>query len=422
MNRATSIISKLCMLLVAVSLFACERSVESLEDWRNAEGGFEKLSEWAASDEEPMPVRVRAMQILLEEGQVNQFQPLLESVKSPETQHALVAGVMPTVQTMWDAQDQPSLSEEDKKKGGRIQVANSQTVMAKDAAFFLQPHASDADKAKLEGMLAKWMEKDQDLRTQLGNVTLGQIAPRAGKAGTESLKAWIESTNKPANVQRTILKAADTPEVRAAIGEVLAKRAKEKHPDLNSEFEYAVLENNSEPIAEYLEFAINDEATSAKMKDGFMDALVRAKGAKATPFFAELVTKEKGLMRWVSAQRIVELRGKTGILVAAKALPIEHEAYEGEDLQKEMEITCNFISTEMPKLDVDNIDNELKQGLKSDRWPAQVLALKCAEIGKSAGVKADVEALKSSKTAIPNWGEDDKMTIGKLAEEVAGKL
>lgn len=422
MNRATSINSILCVLLLAVSLFGCERSVESLEDWRNAEGGFEKLSEWAASDEEPMPVRIRAVQILLEEGQVNQLQPLLESVKSVETQNALVAGAVPKVQEMWDAQDQPQLSEEDKKKGGRIQVSNSKTVMAKDAAFFLHPHASDADRAKLEAILAAWMEKDQDLRTQLGNVTLGQIAPRAGKAGTAAMKTWIESTKKPATVQRTILKGADTKEVRQALGEVIAKRAKEKHPDLNAEFEYAVLENNSPAIASYLEFAINDESTSAKLKDGFMDALVRAKGAKATPFFADLVTKEKGLMRWVSAQRIIELRGKTGILVAAKALPLESSAYEGEELLKEMEITCNFISTEMPKLDIKNIDNELKQGLKSDRWPAQVMALKCAEIGKAAGVKADVEALKSSKTAIPNWGEDDKMTVGKLATEVAGSL
>jgi len=418
MKRASSLMS----LLVALGfVWGCERKPEDLEIWRTSEGGYEKLAEWAKSPTEPDAVRVRAIEILIEENQVSDIQPLFEAMPDAATRAKFADAIYPLVEKMWTLQDQPSLSEDVKEQGGQVKVGDSKSVVAKDIAFFMQPYAS-SKKTAYEDILGAWMSKDQDLRTQLGATTLGQVMPRSGKKGLESMLTWLETTAKPATVQRNVMEfAKDDPKIMGDLATILVKRANEKHPDVEGELEVALLENGHPNLMPYLEKAINDPAAPNKLKDGFMDAIVRIQGEKATPFFSEVVRNQSGLLRWVAAQRIIELRGKAGILVAANALPLESAAYSDEDLQKESEFLCNFISTEMKDQGVDSIAPELTRGLQSERWPVQVISLRCAEIAKEATVKGDVENLKSSKTSLPGWG-DSKMTIGKFAGEVAAKL
>ncbi len=418
MKRSSSLIS----VLVALGfVWGCERKPEDLEIWRSSEGGFEKLAEWAKSPSEPDAVRVRAIEILIEEDQVSDIMPLFEAMPDPATRTKFADAIYPSVEKMWALQDQPSLSEDVKEQGGQVKVGDSKSVVAKDVAFFMQPYAS-AKKENYENILGEWMSKDQDLRTQLGATTLGQVMPRSGSKGLQSMLTWLETTAKPASVQRNVMEfAKDDPKIMGELATILVKRANEKHPDIEGELEIALLENNHSNLMPYLEKAINDPAAPNKLKDGFMDAIVRIQGEKATPFFSEVVRKQTGLLRWVAAQRIIELRGKAGILVAANALPLEADAYTAEDLKKETEFLCNFISTEMKEQGVDSIASELTRGLQSERWPVQVVSLRCAEIAKETAVKADVEKLSSSKTSLPGWGEA-KMTVGQFASEVSAKL
>ena len=408
------------VLMLAISL-GCERKPEDLEVWRYAQGGYEKLAGWVGSAEEPLPVRERGVQILIEERQVNQVGQILDGMEDAATRAALADAALKTVETMWDAQDHPQMSAEVKEKGGQIAVGDSKTVIAKDAAYFLQPHASGAAKEKYEAMLAEWISAEQDLRTQLGSTTVGQILPRSGAAGLKSALVWLNDTAKPAAVQRQILEFSKDEKTSAAMAEVLVKRAEKDFPEISNELEVALLENTSTKVVPFLKKAITTEGAPTRIQDGFMDAIVRIQGDKSTSFFSDLVRGQKGLMRWVAAQRLIEIRGKAGILAAANSLPLEYEAYDGEDVANEMEITCNFVSTEMVKLEVKDISDVLKRALKSDRWPVQALGLKCVDVAKVSALKGDVEALKSSKTAVANWGKENS-TIGAIATQVAGKL
>ncbi len=398
----------------------CERSPEDLEEWRNAKGGYEKMVEWAKSPEEPMPVRERAVQILVEEGQANQIQMLMEEISDEEVRAKLADAALPTVQSMWDKQDQPSMK--DATESGQVAVGESETVDAKDTAFFLQPYAKGETQKKYEEILASWVSEERDLRTKLGSTTVGQVMPRAGDAGMQAMMKWLEETETPDTVQYQVLQHTDDPEIKNSMARVLTKRAKEALPEINNSLEVALMQNQGTDIVPILEEAIKHEGVAAKTKDAFMDAIVKIQGDRATGFFADLVRTEKGLLRWVAAQRLIEVRGKAGILAAANALPLEYEAYEGEDLGKEMGITCNFVSTEMAELGIEDINPELERGLSSARWPARAMSLKCIEVARAAELKPKVEELKSSKDKVPGWGDDGVTTIGKIATQVAESI
>lgn len=408
-------------------LGGCDRKPEDLEVWRNAEGGYAKMAEWARSDEEPDAVRVRAVQILIEEHQPNELQPLFEAVENPATRKMLVDGAVPTVAKMWNEKDWPKIDEEDAKAGGLVKVdGRSESVGAKDAAYFLQPYAEGESKKQLETILAQWMSQDQDVRNQLGVTTIAQIAPRASDEGIDMMLKWLEKTTQPAAVVEKIMTAdgaSENEEVTAALATAIRKRAEKEHPKLSPQTEGALLRITHENLAPYLEMAIQDPESPPRLVDASMDVYVRSMGDKATPFFVKLITEKDGLLRWVSATRLIELRGKAGVLAAAKALPLEKESYarpEEDSFKKRSEVFCNFVNTLLKEQGLENADDVVINLLQSDRWPAQVLGLRCAGVTKAEAAKPQVDALEKSKDTIPGWGE--KKTIGDLAEQVSGEL
>lgn len=413
------------IIAAVVAFSSCERTPEDLEAWRNAEGGFEKMVEWAQSPDEPEAVRVRAVQILIEEHQPNELQPLLQGVEDPAMRKKLVDGALPTVEKMWKTGDFPEV---DAKESGLAKVAGQTEVEgAKDAAYFLQPHAEGATRERLEAIMAEWMSEDQDIRNQIGVTTIPQLAPRAGDKGIEMMLAWLDETKQPAMVVKKIMAANEedkNDKITAALAEAIAKRAEAEHPNLSDQTETAMLLVPHEKLAPYAKKAILDPESPVDLIDSAMDVYIKALGDRATPLLAQLVTEKKGLLRWVSATRLIEIRGKPGVLAAAKALPLEGDRYSDDDkhaLEKESEIFCNFVDTELKEKGVESAGDVVANMLSSERWPVQMLGLQCARVTREAGAKEAVEALTKDRTVIPHWGKEKK-TIGELATDVSSSL
>ncbi len=414
------------LVLIGCTL-GCERTPADVEKWRNAEGGFEKMVEWASSPEESEAVRVRAVQILVEEGQVLRVGPVLESMDEA-TRSKIVAGVMPTVEKMWSAKDWPKVDAEDANKAGMVKVTGkSESVLAKDAAYQLYPYANTGDQAKIEAILAEWMSQDQDIRNQLGSTTLAQVAPRAGDKGIEMMLAWLDQTDKPAIVIDKIMAANSgdepNPEINEALAKAVAKRAEAEHPNLSQQTRMSLLRMNDPAIGPYLEKAITDPKTPGAQVDEAMVVYTRAMGERATPFYAKLVSEADGNLRWVAAMRLIELRGKSGVLAAAKALPLEGEIYaepEPDSFKEETEKFCRMADNELKKQGVESMEETAKSLIASERWPARVIGIRCAQMNEIGTLKADLEAVAGDKQKIPGWGDDT--TIGGFASEVAEGL
>ncbi len=410
------------VLLFLALLIGCERTPDSLEPWRNAEGGVEKITGFAKSEKESMAVREKAIQILVEDEHLGLLEPILKPLPQ-DVQTKLVAAAMKPISEKWNKKDWPKIQKGATTDTGRMKVKHSHSAAAKDMAYYLYPYAGAAEKTQIETILAEWTSEDQDIRTQIGKTTLGQAASRAGKKGIDNMLTWIASTKKVATVARKIRKDASK-EVREQLDDGIRKRAEAAHPNLKeNELEVAVLEAETAAIVPYLNKAIRDPKSPSSLIDGAMDILVKIQGPKSTSLFSELISKRRGLVRWVSATRLIEVRGKSGILLAAKALPLDPSKYDlakADALKKESEIFCNFVDTEMKKQKVKDISDVLKRGLSSNRWPVKMLALRCVEISKQSALKTQVNALTSDKTALN--GFEGIESLGSLAENVASKL
>lgn len=406
--------------LLLVTSFGCERTPEDLEQWRTAKGGMQKMEEWATSPEQPEDVRVRAFEILIEENQISQLKPTLEAVEDESLRARMVSSSVPIVEKMWAAKDYPVTSEADEGKSAK-KVSGSKSVIAKDAAFFLVPFASGADKEKLQNILKEWMSEDWFLRNQLGK-SMGQIATRAGEAGNESLLVWLKEAQDPGTVATMIARDSDD-DIKAKSALIIVDRANEAHPDLDPSLLGALIALESNETVPYLKKAIADPKSSKKLIGSSMSSLVRVQGERASPFFSDLITKRNGLIRWVSATNIVEIMGKSGFTFVSTALPVEMDTYPGADsseLKGNITYFCKMYKGEMDKKGASSVSNEISKGLQSSRWPARVLALECAKTFKSNDLIEQVNELKSNKQQVPGWGE--KTTVGDIANEVAADL
>jgi hypothetical protein len=430
----------LCVVLLVFGLLSagCQRSPEDLEKWRNAKGGMEKMEGWALSKEETPEVRKRAVVILIEQGHIDRLPELFKKLGADPIAPELMKVAVAEIDKMWATQDFPKLDDKLKEKGGQIAVGDSKAIKAKDAAYYLQPYATGEDKAKLEKILTDWVSADHELRNQLGKTTLVQVLPRADKGAVPGFLKWLETALKPASIARQIRESKDNePAAQAELVKQLDLKilevANAKKADLLSggevvasvaELRIAVTEvaPDTQGLVPLLEEIILSETAPGDYIDLAMDVLVKAQKEKSTAFFNKLVSSSKGLKRWVAVTRLIEVRGRPGVLQAVNALPLEPAAYEAGELEENTSYFCNFLKSEFEAQQIkDQVEPTVKQLLSAPRWPAQLLGIECAKMHKLSGLKADVEALAKSKQAVPGWG-DGNVTIGARAKEVAAAL
>jgi hypothetical protein len=426
------------MLVVGLLGAGCERKPEDLEQWRNAKGGMERMEGWAKSPKESLAVRTRAIEILIEQDMINSLPPIFDALKGDPAQQELVKTAVRKLGEMWAKQDFPRMDEKTKEQGGQIAVGDSQAIKAKDGAYYLHPYAQGEEKAQLEKILTEWVSEDHDLRDQLGGTTLAQVLPRATKEALPGFIKWLEKARKPAQIARQIRESKDnSPEMQAAAVKLLDAKiievAKARKEELLSggevvgsvsELRIAITEvaPNTPGQIELLEEAILSETAPGEFIDLAMDTLVKVQKERATPFFNKLVTSSKGLKRWVAVTRLIEVRGRPGVLQAVNALPLEATAYEAGELEENVKYFCNFLKSEFEAQQIkDQLEPTVKQLLATSRWPAQLLGVECAELHKVASAKAEVTALAGQKQALPGWG-DGKVTLGARAKAVAGAL
>lgn len=409
------------LLLSTVFTFGCERKPEDLEQWRNAEGGMEKLQEWAKSKEESNAVRARAVQILIEENNSNQIPALLDGVKDAEAKKAIVKAAIETTEKLWAAQDQPELTEEMKKKGVQMKVGASKAVQGVETAYYLYPYATGEDQKKLENILGEWLSKDHELRRQLSTrITLEQVLPRSGDKGFEGMMLWFKEHKNPGNLADAIRQHGDE-KTKKRFAEVILERAMADHPDINPQLRVIIEKTEDPAIVPYLEKAMDDPNTPGPVADAMMDTYIRIKGPASTTKLNELVAKRKDIMRSVAFTRLIEVRGEAGVIQASNALPLEIDAYatEGDNtLGKDADYLCNIIESELKKSHkIEDPKPVIEKMLKSSRWPAQAIAMHCAKMKKWSDWKPAIEELTESKQLVPGWS-DQETSLGDIAKEV----
>ncbi len=444
--------TRLIIALATSSLLlgACGRKPEDLEKWRNAKGGMEKMVEWVKSKEETPEVRERAVQILMEERQSIMLQQLFSDMKEGPEREKLASVTVPIIESLWASNDLPVIDREAAKaSGGNAKVEGGEKgIAAVEAAYFMHPFVSEADKPKLSKIMASWMSADQEVRNQLMDVTLGQTLPLAGLEGMAGMMAWFKSEKKPGAIARIIRDHADD-KTKAEFAKVVAEVAMERHPEIDAELSTVILETSDEAIVPYLKHALGDPNSPDIIVSDAFDGLARIQGARATPYFAKAVGDMRGMRRWVAATQLISLRGEAGIKQIPTALPLEIEKYDSDGEERlEMNSTyyCNLSKSELALNLAEKKDPEIKKKelaartkaieensaaaakafepivagmLDSPRWTGQALGLRCAQIHKLSALKPKISALTTSEQVLPGWGDT---TLGDFAKKVEGEL
>ncbi len=448
-RRVWTYFTAVCLVCGIVST-GCERTPEDVERWRNAKRMNEKMTKWLKSPNEPMDVRIRALEILIETYNPSLIEETLEEIDDEKQLAPIVQAGADKIQTMWEKKDYPTMEDRDEK--GRVKVSDSASIKAKDAAYYLQPFAKGDNKSKLEAILAEWLSKEWGLRNKLGKTTLGQLLPRAGSKGVDNVLEWLEQTDELAKVAGILRRKAGE-KAKGKVAEILLSRADKQHPDLSSSLQAAILQTRHDKVVPYLKKVVStpDEGSTEFNVKAFQ-ALINIQGERVAPFMTDLIQEHGGTFRWEVVTELIKLRGKSGLLSAMSALPLDDETYgypddPNKNFKGDAKYFATFALNQMIKSDVSTLSSTLIRAVESERWPAHVMALMCvqraiecagdpAACGESDKAKKTretfldkdreslrqaIEALTDHDKRLPAWGDGYK-TVGQLARETADEL
>lgn len=396
----------------------CERSPEDLEEWRNAQGGMAQLSQWAADDGEPTDVRIRAVQILVEEGASDRVPRTLEEVEDEQLRQRLANEAMPTIETMWDQQDFPELTEEMQEEGAQIPVEDYDAVRAVDAIYRMMPYFGDDAQQQARAILRDWISEDQQLRTQLADTRIPFLIEHAGDDAVELIRNWLMETHEPDSLARTLRNNLPEHQIRD-VDAIIAERAEEEHPDLDESMHQAVVHADTDGIIPYLEKVI-EERTSL-MSDAF-HTLANI-GEEGHEMLMEIIENETAQVRWTAISRLLEQEGITMLGDIAEALPADEDAYQADgdrSLDQYTRAVCADARRAAESEDVEGASQIFTDLLDQDHWPATTLALQCATVFEATDIREDIAALDDDSTSLPHWNTGDN--IGEFATIVGEVL
>lgn len=396
---------------LAFAATACKRKPEDLEVWRpsKASNGEEKLMEWIASPDEPLPVRVRAAEILLEEDLPYDVAKALEQA-TPADQRALIDALAPKLLADYNTRDATVEA---------YQSNASKQVRAKEGIFQLYRFAAGSPhQAALEDALVDWLTGDFFIRDQMGAIKMNQIAELLGPRAAAPLLAALE---KPENNQKfiaDILRKINDPKVQEQTAQTLLKLGTQQLPKLDKDLEVAVLEEPHKAITPLLVKLVDDANIDDQLRTAAHARIGQINGREALPIYIKWVKSGPDILRWVSIQSIGETQGKPGVMAILGALP-ETGDYGGGEPNGFSTDAGRFCMVEVKEMKTD-LQDAFLGALKTGSTPAKALALRCLqEIGKPAARPA-VEPLLTDKTPLPAW--EGAADLGALAQQTLDKL
>jgi hypothetical protein len=409
------------LFLALIATVGCKRSPEDLEAWRDARGGMDQLSEWASSDRESLEVRIRALQILIEEIEGDRVPRILDRVDDPELRQQLADGAMGGVETLWGADDIPEFTEELRTGGGTIVIGKA--ALGKDIAFQLHPYVGPEQRERVEEILREWMSVDPEFRTQLGGARIPALVPRAGDGAIELLTDWIKTADDPREVVAQLRQNVTDEAQNRVIDRAVVERALDEYPEVSREVQHAVVEARTDEVVPILEKVILEGAVDDFLQ-GSLDTLVKVQGEEAGEFLSRVIVERFGVVRWAAANALIDARDDAGLVDIARALPTEPDPIEavrhgpGDDdtLKRYFTQVCNYYGIAVERRELEGHVDSLREVLAIDTWPAQVLFLLCTARTKATELVDEVAGLRSSRVRLRQWG--GRIMIGEIATEV----
>ncbi len=290
--------------LYAASVVACQGPVteEDLHKWTHNDLGIQRIGEVVSDPLQPVPTRIRALEVIVEKGLSSKLRLLLDEVPESAGRAEVVAGL------------QAELLDHLVKK-------DDAQYDAKDALMQLQRYVDEADFAVIQKAVAAWAFSDIQWETPESEVkqkvehrmTSGQIADlgREGWRGAAVLVSYGLAVDR----MLTYLTDAKDPEAT----ELLLEAMKRLHANIGVRIHHleALARTESPAAATYLLDIYLDDTKESDIRNSAFNAAIGMLEAPAlakdpAPIVERLLklmeAKQPG-DRWLGALNIIRLEG-----------------------------------------------------------------------------------------------------------------
>ena len=185
MHVRRRILSCLALVIGLSTLVGCKVTGEDIEYWKRTKKGPGKIVAVILADRYPIELRTKAGQALVEMDHpdvdgVAQLQQTLQTLEAQDEEavEQIVAGMVPGLLSMMQGADE----EHDESLG-----PPPRQTRAKDAAYLLIPHASQAARQQLTDAVVGWYAADFANRSLAGNYSSEQVVRSLGSPAARQL-------------------------------------------------------------------------------------------------------------------------------------------------------------------------------------------------------------------------------------------
>ena len=395
------------LVLLGLSLAACEPTPGYLERWANTPGSEDKFVDYLHDPDLSHEVRVTALALLIEQWDYSASRlyngEVLAPIEDRATRDRILADATPRLRELYDQ-------------------GEAWTYKMRDAAFHLRGATENPDVlAGLDAVIIDWINNHWD-PCQLG-LGVVQTSALLDVAGPENAQPKILETIGEAAFDRVLCFGRDvtslewlytSEEVAQAYVDRWANGPISDNMQLRFEFFEHVLRFRGTSTARTWMFEqISGDEMDALFKNAILDALSDDPSDEDIQAYVGLLANET-YARWSAFQSIIDARGSDGLEMVLSNLPSEGEYgfYDGAVRPDGLKsVTSNFLC-ELPKLVElgDNARSVFERHIADENINARLISIAClAQFGERSTITRLTEArsdLGRSPVAAPGFGPE----------------
>lgn len=396
---------------------------ENFQLWSNNEAGWQEIGKYASDSANPMELRARALEVLVQGGHPSIVTQLVE--KAGDKDKVLIA-MRPGLEKM-------------------LRGANDkQALHAKQVLFEIIGQVPEAEADKVRAALADWAfgditvdEPTAVITEKLGKRLRPDEIERLGKAGIKGAEIMLGKAIAKNEIM-TFLQTLDAPEAKVAMVNGLRRyhQSSKKVMVTGNELGYIQRTGHIDGLLYFFELyerlqdsEHEDDENAAKMAIAaavqWVDEeagkkLVKDSWDKLKPVADKLMAGPKCDLRWWAATQMVRAEGEAGLKRALAALPDDTNYGQSEYALNDVKLMItDFCSKDTAALDKDKKREIYKASLGNERFIERIVAIRCLMVDGSDDARAALDAFVASRKKLKEEKVIDPLIVPQHAENLS---
>jgi hypothetical protein len=409
--------------LVLLFTAACPVTVNDLEKWRNRPGSEELFVQWMLDPEATPDVRVKAIEMLVEQYNYEGAENLPQVAELPQqARDQAILGAVPRLRELLGGATFTLGGEEEFRL---------EPVQVRDSALLLADTTETPEvRAELMGIVRGWLDERYDpCVLSTGRRTTAAVLSTVGmEAGLPTvLRTIAEGDGDKVLCQQSVLREVTwLPEAAEPIAAgYIARWDARASGSLEAQLglvEGMIQVPASSTLKDWMFAAHLTNPASQLMEESpeAVGAFVDYVRPLATPadadHYATMIRMREGNLRWIAFEQVMGLRGVDGLREALGAIPADGvwSRWAGQIMPDGLSRAATYLCGRPTRALGDAARPVYESFLTAENLVARAIAIRCLEEIGTAESATALEPLRASTSVIPAWGTENN-TVGALA-------